>query len=100
MIRNFEVTVYHHMVTVVEVEYSLKRIDWSLRTDGETWQYMVQKHTKSPIRNYFERATVEIQYHAKNTSKTGFILWDKRAKRQYNQSKKRREIVAKMEKLL
>lgn len=100
MKRNFEVTVFHNMVKVTEVFFSLKRVDWSCRTDGETFQYQIEKFSKSPIVNYFERATTEIQYHAKNTSHSGFILWDKRSKRSYNETKKSKMIKSKMEKLI
>lgn len=100
MIKYFVVSVDHMMTTVEEQTTPLKRVDYKCRTDGIALEYMIVKTPKGQVKNWFERGVTQLQQHAKNFSKSGVVLWDKRASRVYKPSKKMTEIMAKMEKLL
>lgn len=100
MTRYFEVSVNHYSVSIEEKFVPLKRYDWSCSIDGIACEYAVVKVPKGIVKNWFERGTFNIQYHAKNLSKTGFVAWRKRSPKPRQTSKKEAVIKAKMEKLL
>lgn len=98
--RYFKVVVGHYDVKVSEEFTPLKKYEWSCVVDGEQCFYDVVKATKSHIVNWFERGTTEVQYHAKNISQTGFVLWSKRSPRPRQLSKAKKAAIEKMGKLL
>ena len=100
MPRYFEVSVDHFSVTITELWGEPKKVDWIARINGEKVLYHVKKATKSNIARWFERGTIELQYHAKNLYPFGFVLWDKRNKNPKQPKKNELAIRAKMEKLL
>lgn len=100
MMRYFNVVVSHYNVEISEVFSPLKKYEWSCTIDGEQCLYDIVKSTKSNIRNWFERGTTEVQYHAKNISQTGFVLWSKRSPRPRQLSKAKKAAIEKMGKLL
>jgi len=100
MIKYFMVSVDHMMTVVEEQSGSLKRVDYIARTDGIVLEYMIKKAPKGNVRAWFERGVQEILTHAKNFSQSGFVLWDKRSAKPYNDSRKQKAIKSKMEKLL
>lgn len=98
--RYFIVRVSHY-ATEIEEEFSpLKKYEWSAVIDGIQCFYDIRKENKGIVKNWFERGAFEVQYHAKNLSKTGFVLWSKRSLKPRQTSKKEAAIKAKMEKLL
>lgn len=98
--RYFEVSVSHKIVKIEEVFIKPKRYDWLAVVDGVTVQYRVIKVPKGVLRNWFERGTIELEYHARNLSQTGFVYWQKRSPKPRQTSKKEALIKSKMEKLL
>lgn len=100
MARYFIVDVDHYSVMVTEVFEAPKKQDWVCRVNGESVIYHVKKATKSNIKNWFERGTLELQYHAKTLYPFGFVLWDKRNKNPKQPKKSEKAIREKMEKLL
>lgn len=100
MARFFVVKVNHYSVTISEVFTPLSRYDWRGAIDGVTVEYNVVKEPKGIVHNWFERATVEIQYHARNISQTGFVAWQSNGKKPRQTGKKQKLIRSKMEKLL
>jgi len=98
--RYFVVSVNHYSVTISEVFTPLKRYDWRGAIDGVTVEYSVIKEPKGLVKNWFERGTSEIMYHARNLSQTGFVAWQANGKKPRQTSKKEAVIKAKMEKLL
>jgi len=100
MARNFVVKVNHKSSFVSEVVENLRRIDWIAVIDGITVNYAIEKDCVGSPHNWFERGTTELQYHAKNISQTGVVLWQKRPKRQHNATKKQKAVQEKMKKLL
>lgn len=100
MARYFLVKVDYFKTTVEEVFKPLKRYDWRGAIDGVNVEYQVINDTDGRPRNWFERGTVELQYHARNISQTGFVAWQTRSKTPRRQSKKEAAIKAKMGRLL
>jgi len=100
MARYFVVKVNYFSATVEEVFKPLKRYDWRGAIDGVTVEYQVVNDTEGKPRNWFERGTIELQYHAKNISQTGFVAWQTMSKKPRKDSAKMKQIKAKMEKLL
>ena len=100
MARYFEVSVNHYSVTIKEVFVQPKRYDWRGSIDGVTVEYNVVKVPKGIVKNWFERGTVEIQYHARNLSQTGFVAWQANGKKPRQTSKKEALIRAKMKEML
>ena len=100
MKRYFLVSVDHMMTTVEEVQGELSRVDYQARTDGIVIQYQILKTPKGNVKAWFERGVQEVMRHAKNFSKSGFVLWDKRSVKPYADNRKNKAIKAKMEKLL
>lgn len=98
--RYFNVVVSHYSVEISEVFSPLRKYEWSCVIDGEQCFYDIVKSTKSSIRNWFERGTTEVQYHAKNLSRTGLVLWSKSSPRPRQLSKAKKEAIKRMEKLL
>lgn len=98
--RYFNVSVNHYSVTIEEVFQAPKRYDWLAAVDGVSCYYNVIKTPKGIVKNWFERGTHEIQYHAKNLSKTGFVAWQKRSPKPRQTNKKEQAIKSRMEKLL
>lgn len=100
MARYFLVEVDFLKTAIYEKTETLKRVDWACRVNGERFEYMLVNVSAGIPKRWFERGTVELQYHAKNAANGGFVAWDKRASRVYTPTKKTREIMAKMDKLL
>jgi len=100
MARYFLVKVDYFKTTVEEVFKPLKRYDWRGAIDGVNVEYQVINDTAGSPRNWFERGTVELQYHAKSISQTGFVAWQTMPKAPRKETKKMAQIKAKMEKLL
>lgn len=98
--KYFIVSVSHYSTKVEEQQESLKKYEWIAVVDGIQCFYDIRKGNKGIVKNWFERGTVEAQYHAKNLSQTGFVLWSKRSPKPRQTSKKESVIKAKMEKLL
>jgi len=100
MERHFLVLVDWKSTRVVEKFEAQKRVDWACRTDGVKINYAIECDCVGKPPRWFERGTVELQYHVKNISQSGIVYWDKRNKRPYTMTKKAKAIMAKMEKLL
>jgi len=100
MARYFKVLVNQFSSEVHEVFVPLKRYDWRGAVDGVSVEYVIEKDSVVAPKRWFERGTIEVQYHAKNMSKTGFVAWQTMSKAPRRQSKKMAQIKAKMEKLL
>lgn len=98
--RFFNVSVNHYSVTITEVFTQPKRYDWRGAIDGVTVEYNVIKEPKGIVKNWFERGTAEVQYHARNLSQTGFVAWQTNGKKPRQTSKKEAAIRAKMKELL
>jgi hypothetical protein len=98
--RYFIVTVDYFSASVEEVFKPLSRYDWRCAIDGITVEYQIVNGTSGKPRSWFERGTIEVEYHAKNMSKTGFVAWQTRSKAPRRLNKKKAQIQAKMEKLL
>lgn len=98
--RYFIVSVSHYSTKVEEQQTPLKKYEWGAVVDGVQCFYDIRKENKGIVKNWFERGTVEVKYHAKNLSQTGFVLWSKRSPKPRQTSKKEAVIKAKMEKLL
>jgi len=98
--RYFEVSVNHYSVTITEVFRPLRRYDWRGAIDGVTVEYCVSKEPKGIVKNWFERGTAEIQYHARNISQTGFVAWQANGRKPRQTSKKEKLIQSKMKELL
>lgn len=97
--RFFTITVFAYHTEIKEKENTGIR-HWTCVIDGETIHYRIEKGVKSQIHNWFERGTIEAQYHAQNLTRTGMVLWQRRPKTTANTSAKKKAIQAKMEKLL
>jgi len=98
--RYFKVFVDFHSARVEEVFTPLKSYDWRGAIDGVGVQYKVIKDTQGNPRNWFERGTLELQYHARSISQTGFVAWQTMSKKERKETKKAAQIKAKMDKLL
>lgn len=98
--RYFIVYVDFYSSRVEEVFKPLKSYDWAGAIDGVSVQYKIIKDTTGTPRNWFERGTVELQYHAKSISQTGFVAWQTMSRSPRRENKKMAQIKAKMEKLL
>jgi len=98
--RYFKVYVDFYSSRVEEVFKPLPRYDWRGAIDGVSVQYQVIKDTTGTPRSWFERGTIELQYHAKSISQTGFVAWQTMSRTPRKQSKKEAQIKAKMEKLI
>lgn len=98
--RYFVVSVSHYATTVAEEFAPLKKYEWLAVVDGIQCFYDIRKEPKGIVKNWFERGIFEVQYHAKNLSKTGFVLWTKRSPKPRQVSKKEAAIKAKMKELL
>src|SRR5688572_5305918 len=100
MARYFNVTVGHNSTITEEIFVAHKSVDWQCRVNGEVFQYRIIKGVMGSLRNWFERGTTEVQYHAKNEARGGFILWDKRLKNPAKLSASKKAIQEKMRTLL
>ena len=89
-----------HAMTYVDEAKKLKAHHWTCVVDGETVHYQIIKNTKSNIKGWYERGTIEAQYHARNLSRTGVVLWQHMPKNPPQKSKKKAAIEAKMRRLL
>jgi len=98
--RYFIVSVDHFSAIVREVEKDNNQSSWVCRVNGETFSYRIEKASKSHIKNWYERGTFEVQYHAKSESKGGFVLWDKALKNPAQLTKSKKAAQEKMRKLL
>jgi len=98
--RYFVVSVNHFSVSVTEVQEMKKQSSWVCRVNGETFVYRIEKAIKGHLKNWFERGTFEVQYHAKTEAHGGFILWDKRNQNPPQLSKNKKAAQEKMGKLL
>jgi len=100
MARYFVVKVDYFSARVEEQFNPLKRYDWAGAIDGVSVQYRIEKDCAGTPKAWFERGTMEVQCHARNISQTGFVAWQTRSKAPRSQSKKKKAIQAKMDKLL
>lgn len=100
MARYFKVLVNYFSASVEEVFKPLNNYDALAAIDGVSCYYSISKDCDGALKNYFGRGMTELQYHAKNMSKTGFVAWQVVHKRPYRKTSKKAAIKAKMKELL